>query len=364
LLAACSGSSSNGVTTTDASTDQYTGSETGAHDGPTGTDAGSDSGGTDSATEGGGSDGGDAGANADCVAWATAECNLESTCSPGTFQQNYAKLGECVNSRAAVCKFSEAAPGTGQTAAHLQACTTAVTGASCVPTVPQPGGPCDFHGTGIPGSSCFFGHQCLSDNCDRPAGSACGKCTTEGAVGAACGGTTGVSCPADMTCDKGKCTQLVGNTQTCDATDLCVGTLSCVVTAAGATSGTCTAAGTAAGTTCNAKSIGAPDCSGPAGFHCNSTGASAGTCTANTYVQAGSACSAATFTYCDLSTCVNGTCTADPTPLAQGSACTVGAEPACAGFVGCIANADAGAPEAGASDAGTPGTCVAYAVCQ
>jgi len=310
----------------------------------------------------------DASPAAVCGAYASAACAFSSQCNPGDFEQ-YASLPDCVAQLTADCELALAAPGSGEVPAQLEKCAAAQASAKCGDIgVAQPGYPCDFHGTGAGGSSCFFDAQCASSSCvGRQLGNPCGKCTSLGGLGDACQGGTGVSCPVNLTCDNGTCKTLVGPGATCDASNICVKGLSCVLATAGATSGTCTVQGTTASTACNTNRVGEPQCSGAAGLHCAATGR----CAADTYVTAGSACDPTTFTSCTASTCVGGTCVA---ALAAGSACTVGGSPDCVQDVVCVASADAGTPDAAtdaasdaAADAGlppVPGTCTAYAVCQ
>jgi hypothetical protein len=348
-LAACN--SILGIDDHQLATDSGAGSGSGSDTGTSSGDDSASSSGSDS------SSGGEAGAG-DCSSWAGAECGYINQCNPGTFQENYASMTDCVTRLGADCLLAQAAPGSGETSAKLAQCAGFLQTLQCGWGIAQPGGKCDFHGTGAPGTSCYFNQQCLSFQCNRADGTACGTCTSEAAMGAACDGTV-TTCPQNGTCSNGKCIPYVGLNATCDTTNACANGLDCVLPSAGATSGTCQLLGTSVGTTCNAQAVGSPRCASGNGVHC-----SAGSCAANTFVAVGSPCGT-NSTFCIDSFCANGTCAA---ALAIGSACPVGGFPRCALDSVCVGSSEAGAPEAGSgeggSDASIVGTCKPYAVCK
>jgi len=343
VLAACSSSSS--TTTSDAGADGHTGhADTGTHhDTGTHADTGTH---TDASHDGGG------GA---CSTYATAFCNYLSACAPGTLQTEYGTAAACEAQRAVTCTASIAATGSGSSATTIAACGAALVteAAACKsgpvpPPIPTSTDACAIVGMAAGGAACGIDAQCKTDICTRT-GTDCGQCTSPGAMGAACGPGTGVTCARGLGCSGSHelCVALVGATATCDfgTTNECIGGTQCVAGDAGATSGTCQLEGVAVGTACDVKGVGKPDCWAAAGYYCDT---STGSCAKIAYSASGSCGEADGGTSdnaCLGGSCVAGTCVAN---AASGQACIVGA-------AGCVD----GQICVGSADGGPAGTCTA-----
>jgi hypothetical protein len=335
-VAGCSSGSSGGS----ASPDGGTGAD-GAMGGPDG------SAGTDGAPAADGGVAPDAPASAEggaplpsteCAAWANAQCTYDANCNPSGLQTDFGgSMSECVSEFGVFCAIYEQSQGTGWTTSAITACVTSLqNNMACKRGVPTASSPCQFAGSGAPGSACGDRYQCASLGCSVPQGTACGTCTQTASVGESCDGTTGATCAIGLTCTaKGACATLVGSGAACDAANVCISGFDCVRASADAgAGGTCQASVATLGAACDRNSIGAPRCDGALSLYCDGTGH----CASVTFAAAGSPCGAADGGTSDVlctngAACVSGSCVAS---LAPGDSCT-GMSPYCGFNTNCVA---------------------------
>ena len=241
-----------------------------------------------------------------------------------------------------VCQYGLALPGSGLTDAQLEACATAIQSAGCVSSGTPAPAPCNFFGAQPNGFPCNEDFQCQSELCfqSAPVGEAgappsettCGKCSSVGALGDPCSGSTcipgavcdtaatsptcvtptsgqqgaicdGVAklCDAGLYCDTSVCTPALALGKPCSTSAQCAAPAICSAQA-------CAAPGQA-GDTCTIDA----DCA--AGLGCSSQSS---TCGSVTWASAGDACGDSVR--CLVGPCpVLGVC---PTVIADGQACT------------------------------------------
>ena len=322
-------------------------------------------------TDGGGSPPGDGGttptedsapaadgaAGTSCADYSATYCNFLGLCEPGTMATTYGTAATCVATVEATCTRSLAATGSAWTPGFTTACgaSYASKAGACADGGPQPlpipaqGDPCQLVGAEDAGAPCSVNSQCGTDECLRP-GSLCGTCSSPGQMGEGCGFATGVTCARGLTCSTANstCVPTVGLDSPCTlgVADECVGGANCVVSDAGASSGTCLASGVAAGTPCSPKSVGRASCWAAAGFYCNET---TDTCAPIAYGAPGALCGAASEDAgardCTYGDCVSASCVG---LIAAGQPCSIAEGAACVGGAVCVV-----------SGSGVAGTCTA-----
>ncbi len=244
----------------------------------------SDGGGT------GGSGGTSGGAQA-CSDYATALCNLRQTCTNGfAITVGYGDLPTCQARYQASCENSLAAPGTGNTPAHLEACAQAMAGESCFDyfTNAAPSACAPPAGTLATGAGCAFDGQCQSGHCALGDQQICGSCQPPPQAGSSCAG--GVGCGSGLLClaDTETCGQGVPDGGACTDKDACGGAESCVGLSAGG-SGVCLPRG-GVGSPCDPRELTAPSCFGAGGVYCVRGARDAGSCEPITVATAGQPC--------------------------------------------------------------------------
>jgi hypothetical protein len=203
----------------------------GSTGGSSGTTGGSTDGGPSGGAGGGSADGGPTPEEA-CLRVATARCRKYSECRPRWLQANLGDVDTCVTQYAAtLCQNRLGIEGTSDTPATLEACTTALTAATCaqfldndvavIACLSLPGA--------LPtGAVCGTAAQCQTTNCEVPAGAECGTCGGPlRTAGAPC--TTGNQCEKNLQCFNRVCALPGGVGATCTNSFGCRYPLSCMV---------------------------------------------------------------------------------------------------------------------------------------
>lgn len=215
------------------------------------------------------------------------------------------------------CENEMALDGSSLTPASLDACTSLISSAGCIPLETMYG-PCAAAPGALPtGAACESDAQCASTRCNSPPGE-CGTCVDSLPEGSACD-LVGAPCVAGTACFDGTCTgaTFAASGESCDDDEtFCQSGLVCT--------GTC-GPPVAEGGACFRGS----DCA--VGLVCSDQG----TCVEGSrpaFGGVGAACDE--DTPCLAGFCTNGTC---PAPLADGAACDPASGPPCGAFSLCTA---------------------------
>jgi hypothetical protein len=112
-----------------------------------------------------------------CEAYAITRCERMDQCSAGSWiGRFFGTVAACEEHVAEECALGAAAPGTSVTAASIDACTAALSDATCAEFF---GGVAACHpgpGSRPTGASCTYALQCESAWCERAPGAGCGVC--------------------------------------------------------------------------------------------------------------------------------------------------------------------------------------------
>ncbi len=229
-----------------------------------------------------------------CNDLATSICNGLETCYPYGLTVAYGNTSTCITRAALDCPSAITATGSGATAADVEACAQAYSGASCEALLNN-GTPsaCQIPGTLAAGSPCGSDVQCAGSNayCKVATGS-CGVCSTRAAGGGTC--TAGNDCQPGLSCvtsgTTSTCVAPAAQGASCSATTPCQASLACI-------NGTC-GQPLAAGAACTQS---ADTCNGAQGYYCSP----ANVCAQVQIAAAGQPCglSGSTITECSEGTC-------------------------------------------------------------
>jgi hypothetical protein len=309
-------------------------------------------------SDGGSSGEGGSGSTAQsCTDRATQDCARLMTCSPERIQVDYGDQPTCVTRLTDNCTNSVASPGTGNTAASIEACAQAYATWDCSDFLDAknvPSACVQVTGSVATGAPCVAPGQCTTGFCAIAPGTSCGVCAAAPAAGDSCAALT--ACAQGMVCttDTFTCVVLGGMGATCGTGAPCGALYSCV----GANdtkniTGTCQLSVTTSGMACDPTTQTGPGCDHNSLLACNTqtkecatlTVAAAGQPCGTNDVDDQTALCAARGLCTGSSTGVPGTCTA---AVADEAACSTatGSAP-CLEEARCIL----------ASDAGTTGTC-------
>jgi len=207
-----------------------TGGSSGAT-GATGGTAGSTDGGPSGGAGGGSADGGPTPEEA-CLRVATARCQKYNECRPRWLQANLGDVDTCVTQYAAtLCRNRLGIEGTSDTPTTLEACTAALTSATCAEFIDNDLAviACLSLPGALPtGAACGTAAQCQTTTCEIPAGAECGTCGGPlRAAGAPC--TSGNQCEKNLQCFNGVCALPGGVGTRCTNSFGCQYPLSCMV---------------------------------------------------------------------------------------------------------------------------------------
>jgi hypothetical protein len=293
-----------------------------------------------------------------CPGYATAICDLYSSCSNGWYiGAQYGDQASCVASYELACAERLAVPGTALTAADILSCSQGLPTEACdnlysnnpEEVCAAPAGKTALN------EPCEASAQCASAYCAVPSNAFCGTCQTAPGPGASCaqfGCPAGLQCLTDvLTCEPG-----VPDGGACNAIGDCVFGLTCLSKAK-----TC-APTVAPGQACDTTGKVGPGCNDNLGLVCQRIG-DGGVCAQKELADAGQPCGtlsdSGVATNCaDRGTCVktpadagSGICVA---AAAAGASCDTAAGPDCELPARCII-----------TNGGTSGTCelLSTAVC-
>lgn len=257
-----------------------------------------------------------------CDSYASAVCTKLDACSHFAVALEYGDVATCTTRTAKGCQLGIDAPGTGVTAANLDACSNALGAASCDDLLGgKPPDACKTPaGTLADGAACGEDAQCSGRRC-RKSGATCGACSKRGAAGDSC--TTSSDCEEGLRCS-GTCAVPVQAGGTCDTAHSCAIGLFCKA-------GVCAKSG-GAGEACQATGV-PGECNAIAGLYCNPQSK---VCETITLLSAGQSCSTPGSLCSAASTCVgtssSRTCLA---PAADGAPCDDVKGPHCLGPATC-----------------------------
>ena len=310
---------------------------------------------TDGGADGGtgGGEGGTGSVAQSCSDRATQDCARLMTCSPERIQVDYGDQPTCVTRLTDNCNDSAAAPGTGNTAATIEACSLAYATWDCGDFLDAkniPAACVQVTGSAATGSPCVAAGQCTTGYCAIVPGASCGACATAPAAGDSCAALT--TCAQGMVCttDTDACVVLGGTGATCGTGAPCGALYTCVgADDAKNITGTCQLSVTTSGAACDPTTQTGPGCDHNSLLACNTqtkqcatlTVAAAGLpCGTNDVDDQTAICS--TRGICTgASTGVPGTCTAS---VADGAACSLATGSAsCLEDARCILTSDAAA---------------------
>jgi len=139
-----------------------------------------------------------------CTAWATARCNKSDQCNKMVIVTQSLTVARCIERRKIACLGMAAAPGSGFSAAAVEACAKGIALETCIQAShgPHPK-ECTQTGSLDEGAPCGFGEQCKSGNCTLAGGADCQKCGKPFLpLGATC---SGFECEPGLQCVSSKC---------------------------------------------------------------------------------------------------------------------------------------------------------------
>ena len=272
-----------------------------------------------------------------CKDLAYTRCTAIQTCSPTQILLEFGTVQVCEQYYGDSCNLKSSLPATGDTVAHVQACTAAISGWKCSDLIYGDNAPPDCQtsmGSLANGATCAISDQCQSAWCEHAYGSACGTCTPLPTPGAQC--KTGAQCGMNLVCvgSTGMCSTRSALGAGCSSAQPCDDGLACI-------RGVCTAEASPAGASCDPDGAG---CDLYAGLTCD---AATNTCQTVALVNGGQACGqvGTKDQLCITGQCEHGACV-QGAPL--GSACDLTSAAPCVGFAQCIVT----------TDGGTTGTCM------
>jgi hypothetical protein len=262
-----------------------------------------------------------------CGDLAHAQCALMAQCDSVTMQSAWGgDVNACATELSTQCVNANSYPGTGATAASVEACASATSTASCTQYGLPIAGCSAPAGTLANGAPCSLGEQCAGGACHVTSVVTCGTCTQKTPPQAGtC--TLDSDCAAGQVCT-GTCVTPAGAGGACrpygglgQGQDGCQGTFYCAVSSSvtGTVSGTCTSL-PGKGQPCAGQSFGTSSTTGCAnGLVCTASAGSpnGATCDTPNYVALGASC-AQTTAICKGGSCVGGVCVAY---AAAGSPC-------------------------------------------
>ncbi len=182
-------------------------------------------------------------AEAACASLVQAVCGKLDACYPLVIRVSYKDRAQCEERQTASCLKTFSAPGSSITTAQADACTNAYEALSCdallAGAAPES---CRVAGTLADGTPCGDNAQCSGRNCRKTGDNACGACSTRGAAGASCQGSS--DCLEELACAGGKCVAPAKAGAACSTSQPCEANLRCA-------NGVC-AQPLAAGATCEA----------------------------------------------------------------------------------------------------------------
>lgn len=287
-----------------------------------------------------------------CQDVAHARCTHLAACSSTNLQIRFGDEVSCEAREQINCTSSLAAPGTGSSPTHIEACAQAIPNWDCasylnghnVPTACQ-----QQTGSRENGASCAFSGQCQSGFCAVAPSAACGSCAAQPALGASCAELTTCGPGVDCAVDTQVCVVVAAMGEACGKGAPCGAGLSCVGASA-TTQGICQPSGEQAGLACDSSLATGPSCDRNGGFVCNSK---AKQCAPVALAADGQPCGsvnaqnnpcAANGLCVGASGATPGTCVA---AAADGASCDLEQGPPCQQLARCILT----------SDGGTSGTC-------
>ena len=241
-----------------------------------------------------------------CSDEAAAVCALRDSCSPNYNNALvYGNTATCQTRVTTTCVNALAAKGTGNNAAHVEACAAAYPGENCADFFDNnPTAACvPPAGTLANGAACGASAQCTSTYCAIGEYAVCGTCANLPAVGDAC--QVQADCGRDLACATpaatgdggapgGKCAAWVAASGSClTGYSPCQSGYSCVGDdEATMAHGTCQAAGSTVGAACDGSRKTMAGCDAEMGLACIPTakGSAVGTCQNISLVGAGATC--------------------------------------------------------------------------
>jgi hypothetical protein len=274
-------------------------------------------------------------ATKECGDRAYAYCGRLENCSTTAFQIRFGDETTCRNTISALCRYANAAPSSGASPAHTEACAKNIAGWACDDILSGQNTPpeCAQAGSLPNGATCAVDDQCQTAFCRRPFGGACGVCAPMPKVGDPC---ADAPCPPTLACVSRTmtCAAYANSGNQCSATQPCNAGLTCVGVTASAP-GVCEAGVKMSGEACSFTGAG---CDLFSGLTCN---AQKGTCAALKLVAPGGACGvvANQSANCIQGDCPHGMCVSKagigaPCDRVDGPSCVAGAD--------CIVSSDGG----------------------
>jgi hypothetical protein len=284
-----------------------------------------------------------------CGAYAEAYCAKEQSCTNGVnVTRDWGDMSTCVARQTLSCQDGLAAPHTGQSAALIEQCTSALGSTSCdallTGTLPAT---CNPTGPGATGAACTFNGQCATGFCSGVRYATCGTCAAPPDAGTSCATSNcahGQSCvwdgPVVDMCEPyatlGDACGAFANPP-CSPDQTCRGASS--TTGVG---GICEPAVTSAGAACGSKNMNL-SCDTTMGLWCIDDA-----CVQITYASDGMTCG---YVGTGLVECTGGTCYSSAGPYfsyagpqtgtckafaADGAACDTAKGPGCMGGARCV----------------------------
>jgi hypothetical protein len=285
-----------------------------------------------------------------CPAYATAICNLYSSCSNGWYiAAEYGDQASCVASYELACAERLAVPGTALTTADIQSCSQGLPTESCndlysnnpEEVCAAPAGKLALN------AACEASAQCASAFCAVPNNAFCGTCQTTPMSGASCAAS---ACPPGLQClaDVQTCEPAVAIGGACNAEGDCQFGLTCLNKAK------ICAATVDVGQACDYAGKVGPGCNDDLGLVCQRIG-DGGMCTQKEQADAGQPCGDLSDSGVATNCGDRGTCVKTPADAgvgfcvgaaAAGSTCDTANGPDCQLPGRCVITGD-----------GTAGTC-------
>ena len=295
--------------------------------------------GSDAGMPDGGATDADAGSASVCAASAYAKCTKLSGCSEAYLESRYGTVAVCEQVMREECLAGMNAPGSAQTAAHIDGCTTVVADTNgnwdCDDYIFDQNTPVACAtpaGSLANGASCLVSGQCQSTFCNVPSGGSCGRCSAPLQLHDSCATN---NCPLSFICESTTktCETYSQLGATCQTGSSCAVGLTCTP---GVNGSSCQSGVETLDQPCV---FSGPGCSFSDGLVCN---IQSSTCQGVQLVAPGGACGEVSGqqAYCIGGTCIFGNCLSYGLP---GQPCSMAANAVtCITGTRCVTTTDGG----------------------
>jgi hypothetical protein len=205
-----------------------------------------------------------------CADYAARYCDFAERCAPSDLNLTHGDAASCRDAFKVACPTWVSAKGSIDTPARIDACSNALSTATCDLYFFYPQGwpeTCPSKGSLAAGAGCVLDTQCESGYCPYTVAE-CSTCKTRSAAGGPC--QLSDDCDFDSTCVNGTCALKTGLGTSCAADSNCASGLACTGFNGPSGAGTCSKL-LGAGAACDPSNPGLGECDYTAGLSCDAT---------------------------------------------------------------------------------------------